>query len=92
MVPRMTHARSRERNPAQSRPARRAASVTLPENLIQEAKAFGISIFQACEKGLAASVGEARAAAWLRENRPAPDAWNDHVEKHGIPLSEFRQL
>ena len=89
---RMTYAQSRERNPSQSRPARRAANVTLPESLIQEAKTLGINISQACEKGLAASVGEARAAAWLKENRPALDAWNDYVEKHGIPLSEFRQF
>jgi antitoxin CcdA len=66
--------------------------VTLPEALLQEAKALGIDISQACEKGLAASVAEARAAAWLQQNRPALDAWNDHVEEHGIPLSEFRQF
>jgi len=89
---RMTDAQSRERTPSQSRPVRRAANVTLPEPLIQEAKALGINISQACEKGLAASVSEARATAWLRENRPALDAWNDYVEKHGIPLSEFRQF
>jgi len=71
---------------------RRAANVTLPEPLIQEAKALGINLSQACEKGLAASVSEARAAAWLRENRAALDAWNDDVEANGIPLSEFRQF
>ena len=84
----MSHARSHQ--PA--RPVRRAANVTLPEPLIQEAKALGINISQACEKGLAASVAEARAAAWLRENRPALETWNDYVEEHGIPLAEFRQF
>ena len=83
---------SHERTPSPSRPIRRAANVTLPESLIDEAKALGINISAACENGLAASVAEARAAAWLKENRAALDAWNDYVEEHGIPLAEFRQF
>jgi antitoxin CcdA len=66
--------------------------VTLPETLIQEARRLGINLSQACEKGLAAAVSEAQAAAWLRENRAALDAWNDHVDAHGVPLAEFRQF
>jgi antitoxin CcdA len=88
----MTHAQPLDRTAVPSRPTRRAANVTLPEPLIHEAKALGINISQACERGLAASVAEARAAAWLKENRPALDAWNDYVEEHGIPLAEFRQF
>jgi antitoxin CcdA len=66
--------------------------VTLPEPLIHEAKAFGINLSQACEDGLAAAVAKARSAAWLEENRPALEAWNEYVEEHGIPLAEFRQF
>jgi antitoxin CcdA len=80
------------RRPTPTREARRPANVTLPESLIQEAKALGINISQACEKGLAAAVAEAQGAAWLSENRPAIEAWNEYVEEHGIPLSEFRQF
>jgi antitoxin CcdA len=87
---RMSHSQSRER--PSPRPARRAANVTLPEPLIREAKALGINISQACEKGLAASVAAARSAAWLKENRPALEAWNEYVDEHGIPLAEFRQF
>lgn len=32
------------------------------------------------------------AQRWLAENRSAMDAWNDHVEQHGLPLAEFRQF
>jgi antitoxin CcdA len=86
----MSHAHSLDRNA--SRPVRRAANVTLPVPLIEDAKALGINISQACEKGLAAAVSEARAAAWLKENRPAIDAWNEYIEERGIPLTEFRQF
>jgi len=27
---------------------------------------------------------EPRAVAWLEKNRPALDAYNEHVEKHGV--------
>jgi antitoxin CcdA len=85
----MSHARSLDRT---ARTPRRAANVTLPEPLIQAAKQLGINISQACEKGLIAAVSEAQAAAWLKENGPAIDAWNEYIEEHGIPLAEFRQF
>jgi antitoxin CcdA len=88
----MSHAKSLEQNAPLPRSPRRAANVTLPDALIQEARLLGINLSQACENGLAAAVSEARATAWLKENRAALQAWNDYVEEHGIPLSEFRQF
>jgi len=71
---------------------RRRANVTLPDSLLQEARDLQINVSQACERGLAAAVTEARARRWLQENRAAMDAWNEHVEAHGLPLAEFRQF
>lgn len=75
-----------------TQPPRRATNVTLSEPLLIEARALRINLSQACERGLAAAVAEARAQRWLAENRPAMDAWNDYVERHGLPLAEFRQF
>ncbi|HUB13613.1 MAG TPA: type II toxin-antitoxin system CcdA family antitoxin [Acetobacteraceae bacterium] len=80
------------RDPGPTRPVRRAANVTLPEPLLREAKALGVSLSQACERGLTESVAEARAQAWLAENRAAIDAWNEYVEQNCVPLGEFRQF
>jgi antitoxin CcdA len=88
----MPNAQTLNRSAIPPRQTRRAANVTLPEALIREARALDINISQACEKGLAVAVSEAQAAAWLKENRPAIDAWNDHIHEHGIPLAEFRQF
>ena len=71
---------------------RRATNVTLPEALLREARALKINLSQACERGLAAEVASARRQAWLVENRPAMDAWNEYVEQHGLPLAEYRQF
>lgn len=73
-------------------PLRRATNVTLPEALLREARELDINLSQACERGLVAAVAEVKAERWLRENRAAMEAWNDHIERHGLPLSEFRQF
>ena len=71
---------------------RKAANVIPPGRLPREARHRDVNVSHACEQGLPAAVSEARAAAWLRENRAALDAWNEYVEQHGPPLSEFRQF
>jgi antitoxin CcdA len=71
---------------------RRPTNVTLPVELVAEAKALNINVSQACESGLAHSVAEARRARWLAENREAIKAYNVMVERDGLPLDEFRQF
>jgi antitoxin CcdA len=73
-------------------PARRATNVTLPQALVQEARALRINVSKACEQGLAAAVADAKAKKWQQENRTPFEAWNDHVEQNGTPLAEFRQF
>jgi antitoxin CcdA len=73
-------------------PGRKAANVTLPEPLLAEAKAFGVNLSQACERGLAETVAEVRARKWLDDNRAGIEAWNEYVEANGLPLAEFRQF
>ena len=71
---------------------RRATNVTLPEALLQEARAMGVNLSQACERGLAAAVASTRRQRWLEENRAAIVASNEYVERHGLPLAGFRQF
>jgi len=71
---------------------RRPANVTLPESLLRTARALKINVSQACEQGLAAEVAKTRARRWLEANSSAIDAWNAHVEEHGLPLAEYRQF
>jgi antitoxin CcdA len=37
-------------------------------------------------------VAEARRARWLEDNKEAIEAYNDMVERDGLPLDEFRQF
>lgn len=75
---------------ATSPPPRRATNVSLDHDYVTEAKALGINISQACERGLIETVKEARAAKWLEENREAIESWNAWVEENGLPLASKR--
>jgi len=76
----------------QAAQSRRPTNVTLSESLLREARALKINVSQACEVGLAQEVANAKALQWQSENRAAMDAWNDYVEKNGLPLAEYRQF
>lgn len=68
---------------------RRAASPILPEALRREARAMGVDVSQACERGLVAEVA-ARRRRWLEENGAAMRAWDAPVGRHGLPLAACR--
>jgi antitoxin CcdA len=71
---------------------KRATNISLPVELIDEARALGVSLSSACEAGLKAEVKKAREAKWIEENWDAIQAWNAWVEEHGLPLAEYRQF
>lgn len=73
-------------------PTRRATNVSLPADLIEEARRLDINISQACEKGLSEQVSKSRAERWIDENREAIDYWNAWVEEHGLPLAKYRKF
>lgn len=72
--------------------SRRATNITLPADLLAEARTLGLNVSQACEQGLKAEIARSRATQWLQENRAALVSSNDYVERNGLPLSEFRQF
>jgi antitoxin CcdA len=71
---------------------KKATNVSLAEALLTEAKDLGINVSQAAEAGVAQAVSEARAAAWLKENAEAIQAWNAYVDEHGLPLDHYRMF
>lgn len=71
---------------------KRSTNVSLSEDLVREAKAQGISVSAACEKGLAAAVKAERERRWLEENAEAIRSYNDWIAKNGIPLSRYRMF
>lgn len=71
---------------------RRPTNVSLDAELLSEAKALGVNISRACERGLAEEVAAAKEKRWLEENGAALDAANTFVKARGIPLARHRKF
>jgi len=71
---------------------RRATNVTLPSDLVAEAKRLGVNVSQACEAGLQDRVAEARRQRWLAENSEAIEAYNARIERDGLTLARYRRF
>ena len=88
--PRVTNAQNRAQNLA--RIPKQAVNVSLPSELVAQARELGIGTSQASEAGLRAEIARERGRRWREENRAAIGAWNAYVEQHGVPLAEHRQF
>jgi antitoxin CcdA len=69
---------------------KRATNVSLPFDMVAEAKELGINLSQACEKGVVAEISVRRREKWLTENMDAIESNNAWIEEHGLPLAEYR--
>lgn len=77
----MPHARSHQ-----------PAKVSLPADLIDEARSLGINLSQAAASGIAAAVNQHRQARWVAENQEALQSSNAFVEQNGLPLDRYRHF
>jgi antitoxin CcdA len=69
---------------------KRATNVSLPENLVVEARTLGVNVSTACTKGLAADVKQARLEKWKSDNAEAIDYWRRWSEENELPLAKYR--
>jgi len=67
---------------------KRATNLSLDKELLKDAKALGVNISAAAEQG----VRQALRDAWLTENRTSMEAWDEWVEKNGLPLEDYRMF
>ncbi|MBE1204759.1 type II toxin-antitoxin system CcdA family antitoxin [Aminobacter carboxidus] len=72
------------------KPVRKPTNVTIDAALVEEAKALGLNMSQLAEDALAKAVSEEKSRRWKIENQAALDAWNDYVDKNGLPLAKYR--
>ena len=70
--------------------ARRATSMTLDAELLDEARALGINVSRAAEEGILAQVRSERARRWKEENAEAVADYNQWIEENGIPNAGIR--
>ena len=73
-------------------PSRRPTNVTLPAQLLEEAKSLDLNISQACEQGIKSAIASIRAQQWLADNRASIEASRQYVEENGLPLADYRNF
>ena len=69
---------------------KKATNITLSTDVLNEAKALGINLSQACDQFLRELVRKERERRWLEENAEFIAAYNQSVETDGLPLDEWR--
>jgi antitoxin CcdA len=63
---------------------KKATNLSIDNDLLARARHLKINLSQAVEAGLVEAIRRHERAQWLEKNRAALDAYNDHVEKHGV--------
>ncbi len=70
--------------------ARKATNITLSADVLAEAKAYGINLSQTFDAHLREVVRQERERRWLLENAAFIAAYNETVEREGLPLDQYR--
>ncbi|AGI74431.1 hypothetical protein OA238_c45690 [Octadecabacter arcticus 238] len=71
---------------------RKPTNLSMDASLLIEAKALKVNLSRAAEEGVRHAVATAKAEHWRAENASALRSSNSYVEKHGLPLDEYRQF
>ncbi len=69
---------------------KKPTNVSINSDLLADAREFGINLSAELEQRLTEVVRQRRAEQWLRDNRDAIEAYNRHIEEHGMWNEEFR--
>ena len=71
---------------------KKAANLSVDEKLLIGARRLKLNLSQVLEAGLAEAIRRDERAEWLRNNRAALEAYNEHVERHGVYSDGLRSF
>ncbi len=70
--------------------AKKSANLSIRTDLLEEARAYKINLSQTLEAALQVELKKEKERRWLEENRAAIEAYNRHIEAHGLFSDRFR--
>lgn len=70
--------------------ARSKVNLTLDSDVTNEARALGLNMSRLAEGAIVEAVRIERNQRWREENKEAIDAYEQEIEKSGLPLSKHR--
>ena len=71
---------------------KRAANVSVNGDLLNKAKELDINLSATLEQALAEILKKKQREQWLAENAEAMNAYNEHVEAHGVFSDDQRSF
>jgi antitoxin CcdA len=69
---------------AAARTRKKPANLSVDSVLLEEAKRMKLNLSQIFETSLDAAICQRRREEWLKNNRAALDAYNEHIEADGV--------
>lgn len=67
-----------------ARARKKPANLSVDSALLEDARRMKINLSQVLEAGLNAAIRQRRREEWLKNNRAALDAYNEHIEADGV--------
>lgn len=71
---------------------KRATNVSVRSDLLAAAREAGINLSATLERALMEELAAAKRKKWREENREAIQAYNEHIEKHGVFADDVRRF
>jgi antitoxin CcdA len=71
---------------------KRATNVSVRSDLLAAAREAGVNLSATLERALIEELAAARRRKWREENREAIQAYNEHIEKHGVFSDDVRRF
>ncbi len=71
---------------------KKATNLSADESLLDQARRLKLNLSQVFEAGLTEAIRQRQREQWLRKNRAAIEAYNQHVEKDGVFSDRLRSF
>jgi antitoxin CcdA len=63
---------------------KKAANLSVDDRLLDQARRLKLNLSRVFEDGLTEAIRQREREEWLKKNRAALDAYNEHVENDGV--------
>jgi len=71
---------------------KRATNVSVRSDLLAAAREAGVNLSATLERALTEELAATKSKKWREENREAIQAYNEHIEKHGVFSNDVRRF
>ena len=71
---------------------KKPTNLSVNSDLLRRAREYGLNLSAVMEAALIEQVKKSQREHWLKENREAIDAYNEHVERNGVFSDDLRSF